>query len=66
MIACCTLSRVLPTSLTKAAVVLAGKGQPVKLSEGTFLIFIDEMCFPLENYAKEGIHLQKMFTQLVF
>lgn len=57
MMACCMPALVLPTSLTKAAVVLAGKGQPVKLSEGTFLIFSYEMCFPLENYVKEGIRL---------
>lgn len=57
MMAYCTPSLILPASLTKAAVVLVSKGQPDKLSEGTFLIFIYEMYFPLENYVKEGIYL---------
>lgn len=52
----CTPSLVLSTSLTKAAVVLAGKGQLVKLSEGTFLIF---SCVFLYKIMLKKVYIYK-------
>lgn len=58
-----TSSLVLSSSLTKASVVLAGKGQLVKLSEGTCLIF---SCVFLYKIMLKKVYIyKKLFTKLV-